>query len=150
MSDLQELYRDMVMDHNRRPRNFRKMEEPTCSLEGYNPLCGDRVIVYVQLEGDRIADIAFQGSGCAISRASASMMTESVKGKRTDEAEGLFQAVRDMLTRPPGSDFDEDKLGDLVILAGVSAFPTRIKCATLSWHALHTALQGQAATVSTE
>src|SRR3972149_2355510 len=150
MSDLQELYRDMVMDHNRRPRNFRKMDQPTCSLEGYNPLCGDRVIVYVQLEGDRIADIAFQGSGCAISRASASMMTESVKGKRTDEAEGLFQAVRDMLTRPPGSDFDEDKLGDLVILAGASAFPTRIRCATLSRHALPAALQGQAATVSTE
>ena len=150
MSDLSELYRDIVMEHNRRPRNFRKMEHPTCSLEGYNPLCGDRVTLFLQLEDDRIADIAFQGSGCAISRASASMMTESVKGKSKAEADELFNAVRGMLTRAPGSDFDGEKLGDLAILAGVAEFPTRIKCATLSWHALHTALQGQAASVSTE
>lgn len=150
MSDLRELYRDMVMEHNRKPRNFRKMEEPTCSLEGYNPLCGDRVTVYVQLKEDVVSDIAFQGSGCAISRASASMMTEAVKGKSTAEAEDLFNAVRRMFTRSNGEDIDEEKLGDLVILSGVSEFPTRIKCATLGWHALHTALQGQQQMVSTE
>ena len=150
MSDLRELYRDIVMDHNRRPRNFRKMEEPTCSLEGYNPLCGDKVTVYLQLQDDRIADIAFQGSGCAISRASASMMTEAVKGKSSTEAEEIFDAVRQMFTRGQDSGLDDDKLGDLVILSGVSEFPTRIKCATLAWHALHTALQGQQQTVSTE
>jgi nitrogen fixation NifU-like protein len=149
MSDLRELYRDMVMEHNRKPRNFRKMEEPTCSLEGYNPLCGDRVTVYVQLKDDTIDDIAFQGSGCAISRASASMMTEAVKGKSTAEAEEIFEAVRTMFTKG-NSDADEEKLGDLVILSGVSEFPTRIKCATLAWHALHTALQGRQQTVSTE
>ena len=150
MTDLHELYQEVVMDHNRRPRNFRKLEDASRSMEGYNPLCGDRYIVYLKLEDGRIADIGFQGSGCAISRASTSMMTETVKGKSKEAAEKVFDAFRRMLTREPGSDFDPDEVGDLEVLSGVSEFPVRIKCATLPWHTLHAALEGGEDSVSTE
>lgn len=150
MSDLQDLYQEVVMDHNRRPRNFRELQDADRSIEGYNPLCGDRYTVYLKLEEGRIIDIGFQGSGCAISRASSSMMTEAIKGKSTEEAEGLFEAFHEMLTRSPGSDFDLDEVGDLEILSGVSEFPIRIKCATLPWHTLRAALQGHGDSVSTE
>ena len=150
MSDLQDLYQEMVMDHNSRPRNFRKVEDADWSLEGYNPLCGDRYTVYLKLDGGLISDIGFQGSGCAISRSSASLMTESVKGKTTAEAREIFEAFRHMMTRGPGADFDADKLGDLEILSGVTDFPIRVKCATLIWHTLSAALEGRDDAVSTE
>ena len=150
MAELQELYQDMVIDHNNRPRNYRKLEGASRTVEGYNPLCGDKIILYVRLEDDLIADIGFQGSGCAISRASSSMMTEGVKGKSKAEAKEIFDAFHQMITRGPGMDFDIEKVGDLEILSGVSEFPARVKCATLSWHTLHSALEGREEPVSTE
>ena len=150
MSELQELYQEMIIDHNNRPRNFRKPEGANRSAEGYNPLCGDMLNLYLTIEGDVITDVGFQGSGCAISKASASMMTEAVKGRTEAEAEEIFRAFREMLLREPGSDFDAEQLGDLEILSGVSEFPARIKCAILSWHTLRSALEGQADMVSTE
>ena len=150
MADLRDLYQDMVMDHNSRPRNFRELEGANRSLEGYNPLCGDRFVIYLRLEDDLIADIGFQGSGCAISRASTSMMTEAVKGKSKDEVENIFDAFHGMVTREPGSDFDPDTVGDLEALSGISEFPVRVKCAVLSWHTLHAVLLGQENSVSTE
>ena len=152
MSYLQELYQEMVMDHNSRPRNFRKLEDADRSVEGYNPLCGDRFTIYLKVDDGVISDIGFQGSGCAISRASTSMMTESVKGKSRAEAGEIFDAFHRMITRDPGLDFDDpdDKLGDLEILSGVSEFPVRVKCAVLSWHTLQAALEGRAEPVSTE
>jgi len=150
MSDLRELYQETVMDHNRRPRNFRALDEATCSLEGYNPLCGDRVIVALKLEDGVVTDIGFQGSGCAISKASASMMTETVKGKTREEAEELFQGFHQMITRPDDGDYDPEMLGDLEALAGVAEYPTRIKCVMLGWHTLRGALRGQRETVATE
>ena len=150
MSELQELYQDMVIDHNNRPRNYRKLEGANRTVEGYNPLCGDRIILYVKLEDELIADIGFQGSGCAISRASSSMMTEGVKGKSKAEAKEIFDAFHQMITRGPDMDFDSEKVGDLEILSGVSEFPARVKCATLSWHTLHSALEGREEPISTE
>ena len=150
MFDLQDLYQEMVIDHNNKPRNFRKLEKADRSVEGYNPLCGDRFTLYLDVEGDVIADIGFQGSGCAISRASASLMTETVKGKSKTEAEEFFKIFHQMITRKPGADFDAEALGDLEILSGVSEFPVRVKCATLLWHALRAALQGEEVAVSTE
>ena len=152
MSYLQDLYQEMVMDHNSRPRNFRKLDDADRSLEGYNPLCGDRFTLYLKVDDGVISDIGFQGSGCAISRASTSMMTESVKGKSRAEAGEIFEAFHQMITRDPGLDFDDpdDKLGDLEILSGVSEFPVRVKCAVLSWHTLQAALEGREEPVSTE
>lgn len=151
MSDLEELYQEIVIDHNNRPRNFRKIEGANRSLEGYNPLCGDRITLYLNVQDDRIADIGFQGSGCAISRASASMMTESLKGKGRKEVQEIFDAFHQMITRAPGSDFDADEsLGDLEVLSGVSEYPVRVKCAVLSWHTLLAALEGRDDAVSTE
>ena len=150
MSDLRELYQEVILDHNRKPRNFRRLEAPTCSLDGHNPLCGDRISLDVKLEDGVIKDIGFAGSGCAISKASASLMTESVKGKRTGEAEALFEAVHQMLLRGHGGEFDPDRVGDLEVLAGVADYPTRIKCAMLSWHTLNGALHGEHDAVSTE
>ncbi len=155
MSDLEELYQDMIMEHNRKPRNFRMLEGADRSADGFNPLCGDTVTLYLALDGDQVADIAFQGSGCAISRASASMLTESVKGKSLSEAEQIFDAFHEMLTRGPVDEpehdhDDDDVLGDLEMLSGVSAFPTRVKCATLSWNTFKAALQGDKETVRTE
>jgi nitrogen fixation NifU-like protein len=155
MSDLEELYQDMIMEHNRKPRNFRMLEGADRSADGFNPFCGDTVTLYLALDGDQVADIAFQGSGCAISRASASMLTESVKGKSLSEAEQIFDAFHEMLTRGPVDEpehdhDDDDVLGDLEMLSGVSAFPTRVKCATLSWNTFKAALQGDKETVRTE
>lgn len=147
MSDLGDLYQQFILDHNRSPRNFKRLDSANRKAEGNNPLCGDRIQLYVQLEGDTISDIGFQmpqGSGCAISKASASLMTEAVKGKAVADAEKMFQAFRDMLAG--GSHAP----GKLAAFSGVRAFPSRIKCANLAWHALHAALQNTAEPVSTE
>ena len=149
MSELEELYQEIVMEHNRQPRNFREPAGANRRANGFNPFCGDMVTLFLEVDGDRIADVGFQGSGCAISKASASMLTESVKGKSTREAVGIFDAFHRLLT-DGASDGDADVLGDLEVLSGVSAFPTRVKCATLSWHALRSALEGREETVKTE
>ncbi len=146
MYDLQDLYLEVVMDHNRRPRNFRKPEDANRQAEGYNPLCGDQITLYLAVADDKIADVGFQAQGCAISKASASMMTESVKGLSLEDAEKVFQEFRSMITQ---EDFDPDVLGDAELLQGVSRYPARIKCAALSWHALNSLLgdnEGQAVT----
>ena len=155
MSELEELYQDMIMEHNRKPRNFRLLDGADRSAEGFNPFCGDTITIYLALDGDQVADIGFQGSGCAISRASASMLTESVMGKSLTEAEQIFDAFHEMLTQGPVDEAeheqdDDDTLGDLGMLSGVSAFPTRVKCATLSWNTLRAALRGDKETVRTE
>ncbi len=147
MTDLGELYQQVILDHNRSPRNFKRLECANRRAEGNNPLCGDRIQLYVQLDDDKISDIGFQmpqGSGCAISKASASLMTEAVKGKTPADAEGLFQAFRDMLAGGANAP------GKLAAFSGVRAFPSRIKCANLAWHALHAALQQSGETVTTE
>jgi nitrogen fixation NifU-like protein len=150
MSELSDLYQEVILDHNKTPRNYRVMEDATRSSEGLNPLCGDQMTVYVKLDGDRIEDVAFQARGCAISKASASLMTEGIKGKTAAEAEELFQRVHAMLTTPRDEEIDEDGLGKLAVLSGVREFPSRVKCASLSWHALRAALKDDSAPVSTE
>ena len=147
MSELGELYQEVILDHNRRPRNFRTLDEGR-RQEGYNPLCGDRLTLYVKLEHDRISDVAFQGSGCAISKASASLMTEALKGKTIDEARALFDRFHDMVTSSP--DTPAPDLGKLSVLSGVREYPTRIKCASLAWHTLKAALSEEHSPVSTE
>ena len=149
MFDLQDLYQEIVMDHNRRPRNFGILNDATSKAEGFNPLCGDQVTLYLKVLGDEIIDIAFDGIGCAISKSSASMMTEEIKGKTLVEAECIFEAFRDMITRKQGDDFHSEILGDLEILNGVSQYPARIKCATLSWHTLHSAIKDDDNAVAT-
>ena len=148
MSNLNELYQEILLEHNNKPRNFRKLEDANRQADGYNPLCGDRITLYLKVEEDVITDVAFQGVGCAISRASASMLTQSVKGQTLDKAEEIFDGFHTMITEPE-AEVDYDALGDLEMLSGVSAFPTRIKCAILAWHTLHAALAGQGA-VTTE
>ena len=149
MSELSELYQEVILDHNRRPRNFRAIEPASATQEGYNPLCGDRLTLYLTLEGGVIKDVAFQGSGCAISKASTSLMTEILKGKTVDEARGLFDKFHAMITSEPGSPSDD--LGKLAVLAGVREFPTRVKCASLAWHTMKAALAHEgAAPVTTE
>lgn len=140
MVDLRELYQQVILDHNRRPRNYREIANPTRTSEGTNPLCGDEITVYLTLNGDTIEDAAFQGSGCAISQASASLMTSAVKGKTRDEAEALFHAFHQMVTGNPSEAPDTQTLGKLAALAGVRRFPARVKCANLAWHTLHAAL----------
>lgn len=147
--DLKDLYRDVIVDHNRSPRNFRKLPDATRSLEGFNPLCGDKLTVYLKLEGDRIADLSFEGSGCAISVASASLMTERLKGKTRAEAEQLFESVHDLLTRAD-AEADPEVLGKLSALSGVREYPSRVKCASLCWHTLKGALSDAHQPVSTE
>jgi len=144
--DLRDLYQEVIVDHNRDPRNFRRLEQPTHKLEGFNPLCGDRLTVYLQLDGGVITDLAFEGSGCAISVASASLMTEALKGKPVTTAEALFTQVHDSLTGVSESGPD----GKLAVLTGVRAYPSRIKCATLAWHTLNSALHGGHEPVKTE
>lgn len=139
MSDLRCLYQEVIFDHNKNPRNFRKLPDANRKLEGYNPLCGDRLTLYLKVEDGVIKDVSFEGSGCAISMASASLMTESIKGKRLEEVQHLFEGVHDMLT---GKDTTED-IGKLEVLSGVREFPARVKCATLAWHSLHAALEGK-------
>jgi nitrogen fixation NifU-like protein len=146
-SELRDLYQQVILDHNRKPRNFRRLASPSQAAEGYNPLCGDRLTVEIALEGEVIRDIGFQGSGCAISKASASMMTADLKGKTVAQAQEAFERFRTMLT---GGDGAEGELGKLGVFAGVREFPSRIKCATLSWHTVHAALAGKAESVTTE
>jgi nitrogen fixation NifU-like protein len=146
-SSLQDLYQEVILDHNRRPRNFRVIQDGR-HAEGYNPLCGDRLTVYLRVENGRIQDASFQGSGCAISKASASLMTDSVKGKTVEEAEALFDRFHRMIMRE--ADDPVDDLGKLSVLAGVRAFPMRVKCATLAWHALRAAAAARDEVVSTE
>ncbi len=150
MSELDDLYQEVILDHNRSPRNFGKLKEPNRTAEGYNPLCGDQITVYLKLEDGMIREISFHGSGCAISKASASMMTSSVKGKTENEALSLFEDVHQMLTEGVESGDDSQKLGKLAVLSGVCKFPARVKCATLSWHTLHAALTGKGEVASTE
>jgi len=150
MSELYELYQEVILDHNKQPRNFRRLEQADHKAEGYNPLCGDRIIVYVQLADNVIREISFEGSGCAISKASASLMTESVKGKSGPELQVLFQKVHKMLTSPPDAEIDSRPLGKLAAFSGVREFPVRVKCATLAWHTLIAALDGKEEKVSTE
>jgi nitrogen fixation NifU-like protein len=150
MSDLRELYQELIIDHSKRPRNFRMLTEANRKSEGYNPLCGDKVTVFLELEGDRVKNIGFQGAGCAISTASASVMTESVKGKTVAEAEALFKIFHDLVTGKPPAAGKAPELGKLAVFSGVSEFPARVKCAVLAWHTLHAALQGQGEPVSTE
>ncbi|MDQ3347419.1 MAG: SUF system NifU family Fe-S cluster assembly protein [Acidobacteriota bacterium] len=147
MSDLTDLYQEVILDHNRRPRNFRAIQAPTHHAEGYNPLCGDRLNLYVQVSGETITDLAFEGSGCAISKASASLMTDALKGKTVGEANSLFERFHRVVTTPPDQPVED--LGKLSVLAGVREFPVRVKCASLAWHTLKAALDRKQA-VSTE
>ena len=147
MSDLRDLYQQVILDHNRKPRNFRKIADADRTAEGYNPLCGDRITVDVKVEDGIVKDVAFQGAGCAISKAAASMMTASVIGKPEREVDALFHSVHAMLTGANGAPAD---VGKLAVFAGVREFPSRIKCATLAWHTLQAALHGAAEPVSTE
>lgn len=147
MPDLRALYQEVILDHSKRPRNFRALADSNRHAEGYNPLCGDRITVYVKLDGDRIVDIGFQGSGCAISTASASLLTETLKGKSRAEADELFAKFHDLVT---GQGNGGVSLGKLAVFSGVSEFPVRVKCATLAWHTLKSALEGEEKTVSTE
>jgi len=150
VNELYELYQQVILDHNKKPRNFHKMEDATKKSEGFNPLCGDRIVVYVQMDGDEVRDVSFEGSGCAISKASASLMTESVKGKSRAEIETLFKRVHQMLTAAPDEAVDIAGLGKLAAFSGVREFPVRVKCASLAWHTLNSALQGQREPVTTE
>ena len=148
MSDLRDLYQELILEHSKAPRNYRELNGADHRAEGYNPLCGDRFTVAVQIEGDCIRDIAFQGSGCAISKASASMMTQSLKGKTKEQAKKIFEQFRRTVTGNQSGNAAE--LGKLEVFAGVREFPTRVKCATLAWHTLQAALEGKQEAVSTE
>jgi nitrogen fixation NifU-like protein len=148
--DIRELYQQMIMDHNKNPRNFHAMTDADRTVEGYNPLCGDHFKVYVKMEGDVIKDISFDGSGCAISKSSASMMTSALKGKTRAEAKALFDEVRKMLSREVGEPFDATKVGKLATLGGVSEFPSRVKCASLPWHTMLEGLEPTGKQVTTE
>jgi nitrogen fixation NifU-like protein len=150
MPDLRELYQEVILEHSKTPRNFRELATANHRAEGYNPLCGDHFTVYLDLEGDSIRDISFQGSGCAISKASASMMTQSVKGKTRAEAGRLFDRFRRLVTGQAPEGGNQSDLGKLAVFSGVSEFPVRVKCATLAWHTLHASLEGKRGTVSTE
>ncbi|MBX6321209.1 MAG: SUF system NifU family Fe-S cluster assembly protein [Rhodospirillaceae bacterium] len=149
MSELRELYQEVILDHNRRPRNFGRPPQANHEAHGDNPLCGDRVTVYLEVEGDRIADVGFQGRGCAISMASASLMTEMVKGRTVAEAKALFERFHALVTGR-GDGTESVELDKLAVLSGVREFPMRVKCATLSWHTLVAALEQDRATVNTE
>ncbi|NIW35183.1 MAG: SUF system NifU family Fe-S cluster assembly protein [Gemmatimonadetes bacterium] len=151
MSDLRELYQQVILEHSRNPRNYKELENANRSAEGYNPLCGDQLTVYLHVDGEgRVEDISFKGSGCAISKASASLMTQAVKGMSRAEAEEMFQRFRAMVTREREAEVDEEALGKLAVLSGVREFPVRVKCATLAWHTLQAALRGEDEPVSTE
>jgi nitrogen fixation protein NifU and related proteins len=147
--DLRELYQEVIFDHNRNPRNFRAMEDADRKVEGFNPLCGDRLTLFLKMDGDKIVDASFQGSGCAISTASVSLMTEIIKGKTETEADALFKTFHEMTT---GKDeqINLEAVGKLAVLAGVREYPARVKCATLAWHTLDAALKNQHESISTE
>ena len=145
--ELRDLYQEVILEHSKKPRNYGLLPSANHKAEGYNPLCGDHYTIVVNVENGAIAEIAFQGAGCAISKASASMMTQSLKGKTTEEAEALFTRFHDLVTGHSG---DTDALGKLAVFAGVSEFPLRVKCATLAWHAMRAALHGENEAISTE
>ena len=149
MSDLRELYQEVILDHNKSPRNFRELDGADRHADGYNPLCGDKLAVYVNLDDGVISDVSFLGSGCAISKASASLMTDAVKGKTLVEAQRLFEKFHRMVTGGE-DDVDQDELGKLAVLAGVRDYPTRVKCASLAWHTLRGACDDKHEPVSTE
>lgn len=149
MSDLRELYQQVILDHNKNPRNFHDMADATRTVEGYNPLCGDHYTVFVKMDDGTIRDVSFTGNGCAISKASASVMSSTVKGKTTDEAQTLFDTFHKLVTGDM-SGLSAADLGRLAAFSGVSEFPARVKCATLAWHTLRTALEGQEEKVTTE
>ena len=149
MSDLRELYQQVILDHNKNPRNFHEMADATSHIEGYNPLCGDHYTVFVRVEGDTIREVSFTGNGCAISKASASVMSSTVKGKSKAEAESLFDTFHRLVTGDT-SGLSAADLGRLAAFSGVSEFPARVKCATLAWHTLKSALEGKEEKVTTE
>jgi nitrogen fixation NifU-like protein len=150
VSDLSDLYQEVILDHNRRPRHYGALAGANREAKGHNPLCGDKLTLYLRVEDHRIADIAFEGSGCAISKASASLMTDAVKGHTVDEATALFDRFHAMVTAPLDQPVDEDAMGKLAVLAGVREFPVRVKCASLAWHTLIAALQKAAEPAKTE
>jgi nitrogen fixation NifU-like protein len=148
--DLNALYQSIILDHNRRPRNFRELADADRRSEGRNPLCGDELTVWLKMDGDRIEDVSFIGTGCAISKASASIMTSTVKGKTREEASALFERFHDLVTGKPAARINDSTLGQLAAFSGVSRFPMRVKCASLAWHALRAALEGDGNAVSTD
>jgi len=150
MSDLRELYQDVILEHSKAPRNYGELAAANHKAEGYNPLCGDHFTIFLDMEGETIRDIRFEGAGCAISKASASMMTQSVKGKTRAEAEELFGRFHKLVTGREPANGQATELGKLAVFSGVSEFPVRVKCATLAWHTLHAALEGKQEAVSTE
>ena len=150
MTELRELYQQIILDHNKNPRNFGKLPAANRMQEGYNPLCGDHLHIYLHVADERIADISFDGSGCAISKASASLMTAALKGKRPDEAVELFEQFQQMVTAEPDAPVDHQALGKMAVFAGVREFPMRVKCATLAWHAAKAAIEQDPSPASTE
>jgi nitrogen fixation NifU-like protein len=150
MSDLSDLYQEVILDHNRRPRNWGALVDATRKADGYNPLCGDRLTLHVKIDDDRIVAVAFEGSGCAIFKASASLMTDAVKGRTLAEALDLFDRVHDMLTTPIDQPIDEGSVGKLAVLSGVREFPTRVKCASLAWHTLKSVITNPGEVAQTE
>jgi nitrogen fixation NifU-like protein len=150
MSELQALYQEVILDHYKSPRNYKRLEDANRKAEGYNPLCGDHYIVYLKLEDDKIVDVSFEGSGCAISKASASMMSTVLKGKTREEARALFEKFHSLVTGELKPQGETDGLGKLEAFAGVSEFPIRVKCASLAWHAMRSALEAKEGIVSTE
>ena len=148
--ELRELYQEVILDHNKSPRNYRKMEDHTQDAEGYNPLCGDTVHIYLKVNDGIVTDVSFQGSGCAISKASASLMTSEIKGKTKEEAEKIFRNFQDLITGNLSENPDKDKLGKLAVFGGVQEFPVRVKCASLAWHTMSSALNDDSSTVTTE
>ena len=149
MTNLEALYQEVILDHNRKPRNFREIEDADRRIEGRNPLCGDELTLWVKLDGDRLADVSFKGTGCAVSKSSASLMTSTVKGKTVEETRQIFDRFHDMITGKL-ADGEREKMGSLAALGGVSKFPIRVKCASLAWHALKSALEQGPAEVTTD
>lgn len=149
MANLEALYQEVILDHNRKPRNFREMENADRRIEGRNPLCGDEITLWLKLDGDRVADISFKGTGCAVSKSSASLMTSNVKGKTVAETQLLFDRFHQMITGKL-AEGERETMGSLAALGGVSRFPIRVKCASLAWHALKSAIEGRGGEVSTE
>ncbi len=150
MNELRALYQEVILDHNKNPRNFRTMPDATNVVEGFNPLCGDHYTIYLKVVDDTVREVTFQGSGCAISKASASIMSTVMKGKTKSEAEEIFEQFHQLVRGELNPDEHEQALGKLIAFAGVSEFPARVKCAILAWHTVHNALQGKTESVSTE
>lgn len=147
---LREIYQQVILDHNKSPQNFRVIENPTNYSEGFNPLCGDHIHIYMNVIDGKVEDISFQGNGCAISKSSASIMTTIIKGKSKEEAEKFFQKFHDMVTGVETTPEEEESLGKLLVFQGVREFPARVKCASLAWHTMHSAIEGKETTISTE